>query len=85
MSTPTTRRHRHEEDWKALSEESQRVKRMASPFIRDERALHFEAAAQLLEVHDATGINLRQMGAVGDFVDHQLGLIGRGPVTDNGA
>lgn len=75
----------HQDDVIALREEADRAQRMMLPPASDERALAAQAAAQLLEVHITTGINLRTFGAVGDFVDAELARIGRGPVTDNGS
>lgn len=71
----------HQDDVTALREEAVRLDDDRLPH----RALDMRAAAGLLETHIMTGINLRTFGAVGEFVDHQLALIGRGPVTDNGA
>lgn len=48
-------------------------------------AIIYNAAADLLEVHDATGISLDDFGAVKDLVDFALRDLGLNTFTPNGA
>lgn len=44
----------------------------------------YNAAADLLETHDSTGISLENFGAVGDLVNFALRDLGMAPYLPNG-
>lgn len=71
----------------ALREEADRREaRGLAPWGQGERShvTRLRAAADLLEVHDMTGINLTTFGYVEHFVNDMLASIGYPNVKDNG-